>query len=300
MYRFFLLKCKIKRLSNVIFKILIIVLNYVIYKHKILKKIESNFFIKIRTCFFFKYGRSFNTANDTSASIMSKYIYLRYMFTSIAILCCLVLPWTVIWIPNTSQSSYHQVNAVLKVTTSRHPIHNSPIRNFASTKANADFQIYYGDSYFTKRKKNRTHEKVYPKLLSNSKYLASYGEASSKLFDSIMTKRAVATNKSDLMFTHRTTPSLSNYYFELHILLFHIAILSCASFIQLYFYFKLTMMFIAILIYIIGLNYQRIYEGLAEPVVINLSFFKAELVLQMFFYVIFLHLIDRRVSTFIF
>lgn len=87
-------------------------------------------------------------------------------------------------------------------------------------------------------------------------------------------------------------------FFELHVLLFHIAILSCSSFIQLYFYFKLFMMCLAILIYIVGLHWHNIYECLAESIKLqtNLPFLKMEIIIQMFFYVIFLHMIDRRVS----
>jgi hypothetical protein len=89
--------------------------------------------------------------------------------------------------------------------------------------------------------------------------------------------------------------SLIYNFFELHVLLFHIAVLSCASFIQLYFYYKLVLMFLAVLIYLIGFYIYKIYECLAESMLINQPFLRTELALEMLFYVIFLHLIDRRV-----
>lgn len=94
-----------------------------------------------------------------------------------------------------------------------------------------------------------------------------------------------------------STSQLTYYFFELHVLLFHLSILSCSSFIQIYFYSKLTMMVVGIAVYIIGFNMHKIYECLAESMQFNLPFLKAELLLQMFFYVIFLHLIDRRVFS---
>ena len=100
--------------------------------------------------------------------------------------------------------------------------------------------------------------------------------------------------------SNNSTYSLTYYYFELHVLLFHIAILSCSTFIQMYFYYKLAMMLIGILIYIIGFHLHGIYECLfatiyESPAENEIIFLKTELILQLVFYVIFLHIIDRRV-----
>jgi hypothetical protein len=110
-------------------------------------------------------------------------------------------------------------------------------------------------------------------------------------------------NTKEFYCSNNSTYSLTYYYFELHVLLFHIAILACSTFIQLYFYFKLGMMLIGILIYIIGFHLHGIYECLFATIYAseslakneNLIFLKIELILQLVFYVIFLHIIDRRV-----
>jgi hypothetical protein len=98
--------------------------------------------------------------------------------------------------------------------------------------------------------------------------------------------------------------TLTFYHFELHVLIFLITILSCSSFIHMYFYSKLVLMFVALIVYAVGFNLNKIYECLADsihedPVAVHIrhiSFLKAQIFIQMFFYVMFLHLIDRRVS----
>ena len=66
----------------------------------------------------------------------------------------------------------------------------------------------------------------------------------------------------------------------------------------MYFYSKLALMTLALIVYIVGFNLNKIYECLAESIEdqIRLSLLKMQIVIQMFFYVVFLHLIDRRVS----
>ena len=86
------------------------------------------------------------------------------------------------------------------------------------------------------------------------------------------------------------------YYFELHVLLFYIAILSCSAFIQLYFYFKLAMMVVAFCVYIISFEFQMMDECLYSQMYATKPYLKIELLLQMLFFIIFLHLIDRRVN----
>ncbi len=89
---------------------------------------------------------------------------------------------------------------------------------------------------------------------------------------------------------------ISFHYFEINVLLYHIAILSCSSFIQIYFYFKLLMMIIGIIIYLIGFQMQNSYQIVADSLNTPDLFLFAELFVQLFFFVLFLHLIDRRVS----
>lgn len=89
---------------------------------------------------------------------------------------------------------------------------------------------------------------------------------------------------------------ISFYYFEIYVLLFHIAILSCSSFVQLYFYFKLLMMFIGISIYLVGFQMQKSYQLLADTFNTTHLFLFGELFIQLFFFVLFLHLVDRRIE----
>ena len=88
---------------------------------------------------------------------------------------------------------------------------------------------------------------------------------------------------------------VSFYYFEIHVLLYHISILACSSFVQLYFYFKLLMMIVGISIYLIGFQMQKSYQAVADSMDTTHFFLFAELFIQLFFFVLFLHLIDRRV-----
>ena len=105
-------------------------------------------------------------------------------------------------------------------------------------------------------------------------------------------------NNTNLFVEPTMLNSTSNdlFYFELHVLLFYIAILSCSSFIQLYFYFKLAMMAVAFCIYIISFDFQIMYECLYRHMYATKPYLKIEFLLQMLFFIIFLHLIDRRVN----
>ena len=85
-------------------------------------------------------------------------------------------------------------------------------------------------------------------------------------------------------------------YFDIHILIFYIAILSCSAFIQLYFYYKLFIMIIAIAVFIIGFYIHRITDNLNEILEKNVFFFKAEIIIKLIFYVIFLHIVNRQVN----
>ena len=85
-----------------------------------------------------------------------------------------------------------------------------------------------------------------------------------------------------------------NNYFDIHILIFYIAILSCSAFIQLYFYYKLVIMIIAVIIFIIGFHIQTINHGL-NNLIENTAGFNAEIIIKLIFYVLFLHMVNRRV-----
>ncbi len=240
---------------------------------------------------------------------MSKFVYLRYTLSALAILCCLILPWTVEWVPNTqnTHSNYDQFNSIDKATKS--PISLNHIKNYAVTKANSDFQIYFGETYLSRknlanRQKNWSRVKRDNKQSRDLSHLGGkhfqqnkYNEVSSGSF--VKKSPKLSSNYTEyILKQNNSTTSIKFYNLELHILLFHIAILSCSSFIQLYFYFKLLVMSFAVIIYVIGFNYQRIYDDLASAINLNVTLLQIELVLQMLFYVTLLHLIDRRVNKF--
>lgn len=86
------------------------------------------------------------------------------------------------------------------------------------------------------------------------------------------------------------------YYFELHELMFYIAILSCSSFIQLYFYFKFCMMLLVLSAYVASFQLHSSSGCLAKSSILTDPFLKTEVIVKMIFFVIFNHLIDRRVS----
>lgn len=165
--------------------------------------------------------------------------------------------------------------------------------NFTSQKIKSPIFLHItatGSSF------DRTRQS-YKRSLSN--FTISTTKKTTKSFKKWTTKSI--KNLTELKFNYKTPCKITSksqltfHFFELNLLLFHLSILSCSSFIQLYFYSKLAMMLIGILVYIIGFNMQQIYECLGQNLTINQSFLKAELLIQMIFYVIFLHLIDRRV-----
>ena len=107
-------------------------------------------------------------------------------------------------------------------------------------------------------------------------------------------KRCISSQNDSPMINNN---SLVLDYFDTQILIFYIAILSCSSFIQLYFYYKLFIMIIALIIFIIGFHVHKINGGLS--ILTNLEKidgFMAEIIIKLIFYVIFLHIVNRRVS----
>ena len=227
--------------------------------------IFSSYFLNLFLTKNYKFGRSFKIADMSSPSVMSKFLYIRYMISIMAILCCLLLPWTVKWVPDSpSRDSFSHLNFIIRETTTKSPILASHIKNYAYTKANSDFQIYYGDTYIAAsnhRKKNNSRLNARRTFLRNADNKHVIYNHKAKLFNRFLVKPFRANedllpsaNLTEYSFKNENSNSLKIYYFELHLLIFNIAILSCSSFIQLYFYFKLLMMFSAIIIYIVGLN----------------------------------------------
>ncbi len=260
----------------------------------------------------------------------SNFSSLRYTLSILAILICLILPWTVEWAPksaNMNKTMYHHYQSNLdhsETETTAEPISKTDIYSQSwydsTSKFNLknerqiirnDFYIYIGGTgqrNYPKTKRNSTTQNNKTVIENNnnnnnSEYYYYYSSESN-----IRIKRSIIDenkdNENSITSTTETdlSPNLSltYYYFELHVLLFHIAILSCSTFIQLYFYFKLTMMIIAIIVYAIGFNIHNIYECLNEIMHFNLPFLKLEIMIQLIFFVLFLHLVDRRVSLYLF
>jgi hypothetical protein len=240
---------------------------------------------------------------------MSNFRFLRYIASLIAILCCLTLPLTVDWVPSTTR-----VNNTLTHVRSMHPSpkvsldfnKNEEIDNdLVINQLNEDAQSntnYLGQAENTNRKRSklrldaRSTNNFYPSLMLSASPYANSGIIKALSLDSSSNSHShtLYGNIPEACKTDSNSTLIYNF-FELHVLLFHIAVLSCASFIQLYFYYKLVLMFLAVMIYLIGFYMYNIYECLAESMLINQPFLRTELALEMLFYVIFLHLIDRRV-----
>lgn len=204
-------------------------------------------------------------------SIMSKSTFLQYFFSISTISLCLIIPWTVIWTPKFSQAN----KLVTSVNTeSLHVTNSLSSINFLQIKT-----VEHAIDYRLATLINHQSDKLFKKVTT------SIHRPSTKL-------------QLDYSISCKTTitPQLGFHLFELNLLLFNLSILSCCSFIQLYFYSKLSMMLVGILIFMIGFNTQEIYECLGQSIHSVQPLLKFELTIQMIFYVIFLHIIDRRVN----
>lgn len=201
-----------------------------------------------------------------SYSIMAKSTFLQYFFSISTVLICLVLPWSVIWTPKLIETN--------KLVTSANSGASNDLSSIKFFKFTA---VRHVTDYALSTLVNDQSDKLFEKATS---YFPS---PSTKLRQTISCKTTIM-------------PQFGFHLFELNLLLFNLSILSCCSFIQLYFYSKLSMMLIGILIYIIGFNTQEIFECLGQSIHSVQPLLKFELTIQMIFYVIFLHIIDRRVN----
>lgn len=218
---------------------------------------------------------------------------LRYFASIISIVCCIMLPWTVLWVSNSNmgvnsittlamhQTSSSSLSSSVKVVhTSQPPINKKPVRHLIDKNL-----LLVGDAH--------------QQTTKNAPF--DHSNKTTLKFSTTTSRRRIVTTsypRDDLKFlcTKNSTSSLTYYFFEMHILVFYLSILSCGCFIQMYFHYKLVMMLASLIIYIIASNLNRIFECLAETMEFNLPFLKAELIIQSIFFIMFLHLIDRRVS----
>ena len=251
---------------------------------------------------------------------MSNFPSLRYIISFLAILTCLFLPLTVEWIPNDSSLlSYQTTNQfandsayiVKQLSNSgdllkRVDDADSGQNYLANTYENGGNDYdgddeggfeHQGSAFDLSARRRRQSVLKSPKKSLSNKNKSSLSRISDTELSSILDDDLRRTCDGK---TNSSSSSIAFYYFELHVLLFHLAILSCSSFIQLYFYYKLAMMLIAVVIYIVGFNMHKVYECLAESMHMSkgvLPLLRAEIIISLFFYVIFLHLIDRRVNS---
>lgn len=234
---------------------------------------------------------------------MSNVSSLRYIASVISILCCLILPWTVQWVsiesvqmPNPKYTSIYNTNpvAAAQLRNKQPPVPNNMNRQlfllYNENKPNLkEYQLFRNDIIPSTRSSlanvyaqpNRTKRAQ----TRPSRFLTTTIKIKQLDLKQVCKKSNSTTNPT----------SLTYYFFELHVLLFYLSILSCSCFIQLYFHFKLVMMSASVCIYLLALNFNKIYECLRESIEFNLPLLKAELLIQMMFFIVFLHLIDRRV-----
>jgi hypothetical protein len=212
---------------------------------------------------------------------MSNVSSLRYVASLIAIVCCLILPWTVQWVSK-SNMGYAGSGAGASVGQMKAPpFLLNLIQEKPSPSDLSPYIIKSSQGAASRRNNywpNGTIKSNAPQFGRNAAPLA----ASQDLDLQNLCKK-------------NSTSTLTYYFFEMHILLFYLSILSCSCFIQMYFYYKLLMMLLSLVIYIVALNYNKIFECLAQTMEFNLPFLKAEIIIQSVFFIIFLHLIDRRV-----
>ena len=296
---------------------------------------------------------------------MAKFAMARYAVSILAILACLLLPWTLEWTPNAQHSTrrvpphlspalgvdhlspsassavwtYMPVDAVAAATTT--PLTSPPLVDPKTAPRSSKSSYAYSNSEFvhffttepreieardslvasalvTPSNNDEKHAAAPPRrrrrrrrrrrLVDDGKDQA--GNSRRRVDESTTT---ILDTQQQQQQPHMPSCSLTYYYFELHILLFQIALLACSSFIQLYFVFKLAMMAIAVLVYMLAIGMHNIYESLAESMldtavdassglgssnIASILLLKIEIFLQIFFFVVFLHLIDRRVLSF--
>lgn len=256
---------------------------------------------------------------------MSNIAWLRYFASIIAILVTLLLPWTVCWVP----ISTNQINEPSGVSDGI--ISNLKARivdnDIESMLTNMPTQAIYNRQIFLLYQEEKPNLREYQIYKSPDLQLTIESDIKPFKTTTITTRttteqivRALSSelssldsrelafkqacqmaNSSTITNEDGTTTTTSNisltyYFFELHIWLFYLSILSCSCFIQLYFHFKLVMMIVSLCIYFMALSFNKIYECLYESMGFNLTFLKAELIIQMVFFIGFLHLIDRRVQ----
>ena len=238
---------------------------------------------------------------------MSNVSSLRYFASIVSILCCLMLPWSVQWVPNEPNITIFGLPPGLlnsiQASSSSSKIETLPNNIPRQAQNRHVFLLYNEDKRDNLREVYQYYQKPqqepyleltvsgdinpYPSTSTSSS--PNYDAAPLKKLDYKPCQKTNSTMSSSMPLTY--------YFFELHIWLFYLSILSCSCFIQLYFHFKLIMMVLSVCIYLMALSFNKIYECLHESMDFgwSLPFLKAELLIQMVFFIGFLHLIDRRV-----
>jgi hypothetical protein len=89
-------------------------------------------------------------------------------------------------------------------------------------------------------------------------------------------------------------------HFEFHILLLQLALLTVSSFMHLYFLLKALIMIVTVTIYVFYSYHSNIYSIIADNYGIRSSSLLIETTLEVFFFILLLIGLDRRVNTLLF
>jgi len=85
-------------------------------------------------------------------------------------------------------------------------------------------------------------------------------------------------------------------HFEFHILLIQLALLTVSSFMHLYFLLKALIMIITVTIYVFYSYYTNIYSIIADNYGLKSSLLLYETTFEVFFFILLLIALDRRVN----
>ena len=85
-------------------------------------------------------------------------------------------------------------------------------------------------------------------------------------------------------------------YFEFHILLLQLALLTVSSFMHMYFLHKALIMIIAVTSYVIYSYYSNVYNLIADNYGLKSSLLLIQTTIEVIFFILLLIALDRRVS----
>ena len=231
----------------------------------------------------FKYDRKLNWKKIfmSESSILTNFGPMRYIVSSIVIFCCLTLPLSVIW-----ARDFTQIQAKPIIGNSINQTNSAILLKLYLSNTNNNNYNYNNNNNNNQAKFNPVVDQSgHPKNIDKLKKETS------------IKKQVKRENKEklDILDSMKISSELTINYFEIHILIFYISVISCIAFIQLYFYFKLIAMIIAIVIYVIGFHLLKIYDDMSTYTNFSQTILRLQTMINISFYVLFLHIINRRV-----